>query len=276
MIDDQDFRNARPARRGVVAGALALMAAPNTALAGSGDAASHTVLELRQYKIQPGRRDDMVAVFDRRFVESQEALGMRIVGQFRDLDDGDRFTWLRTFPDMAAREAALNAFYFGPVWQAHRGEANPLLYDNDNVLLLRPASPGLAFPPPPGPRPAAAGRGGLVVATIHYLWKDPAEGFSTFFAGRMAPELAAVGLPVLGAYIPENSENTFPRLPVRQHEKVFVWFTRADDQAAHGAALDRLRARKAWRDEIAPMLADQQERSAQVLRLAPTPRSMLR
>ena len=200
---------------------------------------------------------------------------MRLVGQFRDLDDPNRFTWLRTFPDMAAREKQLNAFYFGPVWQAHRGEANPLLDDNDNVLLLRPAAPVLAFAPPREPRPAKAGEGGLIAATIHYLWKDPAEGFSTFFAERIAPELVAAGLPVLGAYIPENAENTFPRLPVRQHEKVFVWFTRADDAGAYGTARKRLEARKGWM-AAATALADQQERQAQVLRLAPTPRSLLR
>jgi hypothetical protein len=240
------------------------------------ESASHGVLELRQYKIVSGRRDDMVALFDRYFLESQEALGMRIVGQFRDLDDPNRFTWLRTFPDMAAREKQLNAFYFGPVWQAHRGEANPLLHDNDNVLLLKPATRALAFTLPRGPRPSVAGDGGVVVATIYYLWKDPAEGFAAFFAEQMAPQLAAAGLPVLGAYVPENAENTFPRLPVRQHEKVFVWFTRADDQAAYAAKLDRLRARPGWRDGIAPTLLDHQERSAQVLRLAPTPRSMLR
>jgi hypothetical protein len=263
-------------RRTVMQGLAATGLAAAAGASAAQQVAPHAVLELRQYKIVPGRRDDMVALFDRLFVESQEALGMRIVGQFRGLDGPDRFTWLRTFPDMAARAKQLNDFYFGPVWQAHRGEANPLLYDNDNVLLLKPAAPGLAFAPPKGSRPATMSGGGLVVATIYYLWKDPAEGFSAFFAERVAPELAAAGLPVLGAYVPENAENTFPRLPVRQHEKVFVWFTRADNQAAYSAALDRLDARPSWRDGIAPALLDHQERSPQVLRLAPTPRSMLR
>jgi hypothetical protein len=252
--------------QGLAASALAARAAA------ADKPAPHTVLELRQYKIVPGRRDDMIALFDRYFVESQEALGMRIVGQFRDLDDKDRFTWLRAFPDMAARERQLNAFYFGPVWQAHRGEANPLLFDNDNVLLLKPVSAELAFAPPQGPRPAVANSGGLIGATIHYLWKDPAEGFSAFFAERMAPELAAAGVPVLGAYVAENSENTFPRLPVRQHEKVFVWFTRI----AHAESASVAPSWPAWRDGVAAALADYEERPPQVLRLAPSPRSMLR
>jgi len=262
-------------RRTVMTGLATAGLAAGAAPVAARESVPHTVLELRQYRIVPDRRDDMIALFDRLFVESQEALGMRLVGQFRDLDDPNRFTWLRTFPDMATREKQLNAFYFGPVWQAHRGEANPLLYDNDNVLLLKPATPALAFAPLRGPRPAVAGESGLVVATIYYLWKDPAEGFSTFFGDRLAAELAAAGLPVLGAYVPETSENTFPRLPVRQHEKVFVWFTRAIDAGAYAVAGKRLEARKGWRDATAA-LADQQERDAQVLRLAPTPRSRLR
>ena len=238
------------------------------------EAPTHGVLELRQYRIVPGRRDEMIGLFERHFIEGQEATGMRLVGQFRDLDDPNRFTWIRTFQDMPARERSLNVFYYGPVWQAHRGEANPLLFDNDNVLLLKPATSGLAFstptaPAPAGPPPELAG---LVVATIHYLWKDPAEGFTGLFASKLAPELAAAGLPVLGAYVAENAENTFPRLPVRQHEKVLVWFTRVADAATYEAARERLETNSIWRDAI----ADAEERPAQVLRLDPTPRSRLR
>jgi quinol monooxygenase YgiN len=222
----------------------------------------HNVLELRQYKVVPGRRDDMIDVFERWFVESQEAEGMRLVGQFRDLDDPNRFTWIRSFPDMEARELGLNAFYFGPVWQAHRDEANPLLLDNDNVLLLKPLTPDLAFVDTDRHEPPAPAS--PVVATILYLWKDPAESFGQLFAERVA----AAGLPALGVYVPETSENTFPRLPVRQHEKVLVWFSRVEDQAAWYEAQARLAADAE--------LIDAQERPAQVLRLDPTPRSRLR
>src|SRR5688572_17214164 len=99
----------------------------------------HTVLELRQYTLHPGKRDVLIDIFERNFVEGQEAHGMRIIGQFRDLDSPDRFVWMRSFPDMRARAAALNGFYFGPVWQGHRNAANPTMVDSDNVLLLRPA-----------------------------------------------------------------------------------------------------------------------------------------
>ena len=50
----------------------------------------HTVLELRQYTLHTGRRDVLIDIFDRNFVESQEEQGMRIIGQFRDLDNRDQ------------------------------------------------------------------------------------------------------------------------------------------------------------------------------------------
>jgi hypothetical protein len=163
------------------------------------------------------------------------------------------------------------------VWQAHRGEANPMLDDNDNVLLLKPAPRG-DFAPPGARAPvgAASPPHGMVVATIHYLWKDPGESFAAFFETRMRPVLAAAGMPVLGAFVPETQPNNFTRLPVRQSEKVFVWFTRVADQAAYAHAQARLRASPAWRDTIAATLADAEERPPQILRLDPTPRAALR
>lgn len=91
------------------------------------------VLELRQYTLQPGQRDTLIALFDREFIETQEAVGMTVLGQFRDLDDADRFVWLRGFASMAARAEALASFYGGPVWQAHRTAANATMIDSEGT-----------------------------------------------------------------------------------------------------------------------------------------------
>jgi hypothetical protein len=68
------------------------------------------ILELRQYTLHPGRRDDLIELFDREFVETQEAVGIQVIGQFRDLDKPDRFVWLRGFNDMPGRAQSLTAF----------------------------------------------------------------------------------------------------------------------------------------------------------------------
>ena len=116
----------------------------------------YLILELRQYTLRPGRRDDLIALFETELIAPQEAAGMALVGQFRDVDDPDRFVWLRGFPDMRARAEALGRFYQGPAWRRHRDEANATMIDSDDVLLLRPAARGPAFPPRPPPgRPSA-------------------------------------------------------------------------------------------------------------------------
>ena len=86
----------------------------------------------------------------------------------------------------------------------------------------------------------------------------------------MAPALRRAGLAVLGGYVPEEEANNFARLPVREHEKVFVWITHAPDRAAYVRAMRRLDA------SVAAPLADYTERADQVLTLLPTDRSLLR
>jgi NIPSNAP len=134
------------------------------------------IVELRQYTLHPGQRDTLIDLFDREFVESQEALGARIIGQFRDLDHPDRFVWLRGFEDMVTRREALQAFYSGLVWKAHSAAANATMIDSDNVLLLRPARPTSAFLLDPLDRPPPGAEGspsGLLVATICSLATAP-------------------------------------------------------------------------------------------------------
>ena len=53
------------------------------------------VVELRQYTLVPKGREALIALFEREFIETQEATGMIVIGQFRDLKNPDRFVWLR-------------------------------------------------------------------------------------------------------------------------------------------------------------------------------------
>jgi quinol monooxygenase YgiN len=238
-----------------------------------------SVLELRQYTLHPGKREALIDLFEREFVETQEAAGMRLVGQFRDLDGPDRFVWLRGFDDMDARRAALQTFYGGPVWKAHREAANATMIDSDNVLLLRPVAAQWAFAASSHTRPPAGAAGGpakLVIAEVYSLSAPVDDSFRRFFHDELAPALAEAGTPPLAALETEPSENTFPRLPVRKGENVFVWFA----SVASAEELPQLEARLArshrWTRAVAPELARRLSRAPERLRLAPTARSLLR
>lgn len=103
------------------------------------------ILELRQYTLKPGTRDGFIQRFEREFLDTQEAVGIHVLGTFIDLDDADRFVWFRGFPSLEEREQSLAAFYGGPVWAAWGEETNADLIDSDDVLMLRPrpGKPGL-------------------------------------------------------------------------------------------------------------------------------------
>ncbi len=236
------------------------------------------IVELRQYTLYPGKRDVLIELFDREFVESQEAVGMKVIGQFRDLDDPNRFVWLRGFRDMPTRAQALSAFYDGPVWKAHREAANATMLDSDNVLLLRPARPSSGFPlenddrPPPGTNTAPPG---LVVVTICYFDAPAETDFCDWFERAFQPVLIETGAPILAYFVTEDSPNNFTRLPVREGEHVFIWFSRFPDQLAYEQHVATLAQSRPWCDELEPVLAQRLKRSPEVLKLAPTARSQL-
>jgi hypothetical protein len=237
------------------------------------------IVELRQYTTYPGKRDALIGVFEREFVESQEAVGMQLVGQFRDVNDPNRFVWMRGFTDMPARAKALNAFYVGPVWKAHSKEANTTMYDSDNVLLLRPAREGSGFALG-GRRRAAAGSRApantdFVVITTYHFKAPVADAFVAWFDEVLRPLFAGAGATVLAQLVTEPSENTFPQLPVRAGENVFVWVARFDSRLAYDQYLARLGTEPRWSGELFAALYKQIAGSPELLMLEPTPRSLV-
>lgn len=256
----------------------AAVPAPDSPLQPSEHARCCTVLELRQYTLHPGRRDVLIDLFEREFVESQEAVGIDLVGTFRDLDRPDRFVWIRGFPDMPSRAASLQAFYGGPVWQAHRDAANATMIDSDNVLLLRPAGNDAGFAKPSTPRApvgATARPHARVLATIYNFAAPIDDTFRRFFDDALAPVLAEAGAAPIARLETEPAENTFPRLPVRTGEHVFIWLARFDDDAALRASQARLDASARW-TPLKARLERTFESPPERLVLAPTARSRLR
>jgi hypothetical protein len=225
------------------------------------------ILELRQYTLHAGARETLIELFEREFLETQEAVGIALIGQFRDLDDPNRFVWLRGFPDMETRARSLGAFYGGPAWAGARDTANATMIDSDNVLLLRPLGEGDGFDP--------AARAGLVVAEVRYV--DPAAlpDFAAFFAAEMRPRMIEAGANPLATLVTEDSPNSFPRLPVREGVAVLVSVLGFADVAAHDAWRAQLVAGPDWRAKATQALLPQFARKPEVLRLAPTPQSRL-
>ena len=149
---------------------------------------------------------------------------MTLVGQFRDRRRPDRFVWLRGFSNMESRHEALEAFYDGPVWAAHRTEANNTMEDSDDVLLLKPARPELAFRIGSGTGTSSSDRKPSTVLAGIYEMPRPVDAWLVSqFERQVAPILQANGVQIVAVLMTESARNTFTRLPVRQGEHVLVW-----------------------------------------------------
>jgi quinol monooxygenase YgiN len=238
---------------------------------------SWPIVELRRYTLHPGRRETLIALFDRELVETQEACGMQVIAQFRDIDNPDVFTWLRGFADMESRKAALTTFYDGPAWCAHRDTANATMIDSDNVRLLRPANPASGLEFAAAARPSVGATSippGLTVATIYTIAPHARAGFAGFFDRVVAPEMIASGARPCAAFETEPSGNTFPRLPVREREHTFVWFAQFADVAAYDRHVPDLHASHEWNERKQRLLERHFSAPAERWRLTPTARSL--
>ncbi|MER8800426.1 MULTISPECIES: NIPSNAP family protein [unclassified Mesorhizobium] len=247
------------------------------------DMLASPVVELRQYTLKPGRRETLIGIFDGHLIEGQETAGMTIIGQFRDLDRPDMFVWLRGFDGMEARKNALTAFYDGPVWAAWRDAANATMISSDDVLLLKPAWPGAnldlsgskRLPQADLEKPSASSDlQAIVVIRIHHLRPGLEARFANDFHTAALPVLAAFGARPLGAFVTEHAENSFPRLPVRASENVFISITGFASAEAHARHEAALAAFPRWQ-ELEQAAQWEFARPVEVLRLAPTARSLL-
>ena len=229
-----------------------------------------SVYELRQYTLHPGQRDVLIDIFEREFVETQEAVGMRLPGMFRDLSDPDRFVWLRSFADLPARASGLTAFYGGPAWKANSHAANGTMIDSDNVLLLRPTGPDAGFALDGVARPAVdavLASASTVVATVYYLASPVDNELIDLFDRKVLPLLEKAGTVPVARLCTLDAENNFPALPVRADEHVLVWFARFPSVNDHAEHVEHLAQLSEWEERVI---------DTEVLLLAPTARSLLR
>jgi NIPSNAP len=225
------------------------------------------VFEWRRYTLHTGARETLIELFEREFVESQEAVGARVLGSFRDVGEPDHFVWLRGFTDMTARRRALEAFYGGPVWARHRVAANATMVDSDDVLLLRPVDERSRLPLEPARRPPVGAQGrtrARISATVCPLVPGRGADLARRFASEIEPALRRSRMFVRAAFVTEHTVNDYPALPVRVGEDVLVWLALLQDGDARPSTLD-----------VRRLLAAELAGEPKVSVLEPTVRSLL-
>jgi hypothetical protein len=174
---------------------------------------------------------------------------------------------------MPARHDALATFYDGPVWRAHRNDANATMRDSDNVLLLRPfASSSLATLDEQG----AVERGGTYLVVVHDLRSVDPAAFADHYLTVELPLLQEQGARTSKLFVTEQKPNTYDRLPVRTDESVLVCISRFDHVDAIDRVVSRMHRWNPLRDQAPDALLPAFMRRPEILRLVPTEASAMR
>ena len=69
------------------------------------------IVEVRSYRIKPGHRDEFIELFESRAIPALRKYGMQIVGPMLDVENPNKFVFLRSFPSLEERERMKDVFY---------------------------------------------------------------------------------------------------------------------------------------------------------------------
>lgn len=188
------------------------------------------ILELRNYLLKPGARDKFVEYFADHFVDSQNALGGYVLGQFTVEDEPDKFFWMRGFEDMRKRLEFLRAFYEkSETWKRFCADANRMMIDSDDVYLLKPFG-GDIFN-----ADDFAQEKQIVVIDFYFAKDGQLDKLIDFVQAYLVSFVE--NKPTL--WISEMNENDFPKLPVVQNENLLVSLTVFENEMDYQMQLKR-------------------------------------
>ncbi|MGN6394862.1 MAG: hypothetical protein ACTHMI_04830 [Mucilaginibacter sp.] len=215
---------------GIVALTIMIHTMPANAQTGNDNPDINT-LELRNYVIKPGQRDNFIKYFAAHFVQSQIDQGGYPMKWSRVKNSPNSFFWMRGFKDMASRSKFLPAFYYGPVWKQFGKGANDMLANNDNVYLLKPLAlnNGLLTTGRPINSGLLKSARGIAVVDF-YIANTKLDKLIAAFAKYYLPAFKTSGITNYTLWVSEMQTNDFPRLPVFQDPNLLVAITFYNDE----------------------------------------------
>jgi hypothetical protein len=94
------------------------------------------IIEMRTYKIKPGKRSEFLEIFESKSVPAHQEIGMKILGPYLSIEDPDTFFFMRGFPDLQSRDPMKEQFYEGALWKSElEQQLMPMIEKYDVVLV---------------------------------------------------------------------------------------------------------------------------------------------
>ena len=93
------------------------------------------IVEVRSYRIKPGHRKEFIQFLETRAVPALRDHGMKILGPLLDVENPNKFVFLRGFPSLEEQDRMKEVFYGGPVWKNELEAIAMPMIDSYDVIL---------------------------------------------------------------------------------------------------------------------------------------------
>lgn len=180
------------------------------------------VIELRNYLMRPGHRDEFITGFEDKIIDTLNARGNLVLGQFIVKGSPDNFFWIRGFKDMQSRLKCLKGFYSSEYWSKHVYIPIAHVINYNNVYLLKPVD-------------ILSGKMDSVKFNVDWFGKEKGiavvefivanERLSqllNFMGTKLDPITRTAGVRNISYWISELTPNNYPDLPAFQDKNLLV------------------------------------------------------
>jgi len=93
------------------------------------------IVEVRSYRIKPGKRAEFIDLFEKRAIPALRSYGMKIIGPLLDVENPNKFVFLRSFPSLEARDQMKDDFYGSELWKNELEHLAMPMLDSYDVIL---------------------------------------------------------------------------------------------------------------------------------------------
>ena len=183
------------------------------------------IFELRNYQLKPGHGDQFRNFFDKNFLNQQIEVGVYVFGHFYQKDQPDRFVWFRGFENMKARGKASYSFYGGEAWKNHGAVAVDMMIPKGNLKYLLKPLPDLKNELTNFENRDQLSEAEVVVVHILQAKGLTSDAIAKFIEGKFIDDHKGL----LGAFIGDESENSFPIFPIVQDKNIAVVIRSLED-----------------------------------------------
>ena len=200
------------------------------------------VIELRNYLMRPRHRDEFIAGFEDKIMDTLNARGNLVLGQFTVKGSPDNFFWIRGFKDMQSRLKCLKGFYSSEYWSRHVYIPQAHVINYNNVYLLKPVD-------------ILSGKRDSINYNVDWFGKQKGiavvefivanerlNQLLNFMGTKFDPIVRTAGVRNISYWISELTPNDYPDLPAFQDKNLLVCISFYQSETEYNTVLQKVQS----------------------------------